>query len=252
MYLHLFKVGATYVTLKSFRIINIFFFFLSFLKRGRRRAAWDRLQTQQLCTGINRSGKQEGGEKWSNSMGAATGWKISDRSDPTPPELLGDSSPICCRHSGASWLKSCSFSLTRVWNEAFLHRFYIHLTALPLASPQKKKKKSTSLILSVLQLYHQKRGVCPNHVMCEWVGAYHSDDSSSCSCQRADEQMEGQVKLQTQRSRLSSPSRLVSVLLQPLGTPTRPLTSLESHILRNFSDPVHTFLSSEIVTAPGR
>lgn len=29
-------------------------------------------------------------------------------------------------------------------------------------------------------------------------------------------------------------------------------TSLDSHILKNFSDPVHTFLSSEIVTAPDR
>lgn len=29
-------------------------------------------------------------------------------------------------------------------------------------------------------------------------------------------------------------------------------TSLDSHILKNFSDPVHTFLSSEIVTAPDK
>lgn len=28
------------------------------------------------------------------------------------------------------------------------------------------------------------------------------------------------------------------------------LTSLESHMLKNFADPVHTFLSSEMVTAP--
>lgn len=141
MYLHLFKVGATYVTLKSFRNHEHFSFL--FLKRGRRRrAAWDWLQTQQLCAGINRSGKQEGGEEWSNSMGAATVWKISDTSDPTPPELLGDSSLICCRHSGASWLKSCSFPLIHVWNEAFLERFYIHLTALPLASPPKNKTKN--------------------------------------------------------------------------------------------------------------
>lgn len=75
-------------------------------------------------------------------------------------------------------------------------------------------------------------------------GSHHGDDCGPRPRQSAHKQVEGQVKLQDTNT---------PVTVMPPSSRTRtctPLTSLDSHILTNLSDAVHSFLSSEMVTAP--
>lgn len=61
--------------------------------------------------------------------------------------------------------------------------------------------------------------------------------------------MEGQVQLENNAQHTCHYSFIVFNKTE-LNLWILRLTSLDSHIFKNFSDPVHTFLSSEMVTAP--
>lgn len=166
VYLHLCKLVVTYEALKSFIIVVI----ISFLKRGRRRErpgtdskpSNSRRNKQVRKPGGRREVNQQYGscdrveniwQNWSHPTWAAR-WLIPDLLQ-TQPSFPTEKLLVLPLFTSETRPSSITFN--------------IHLTTLPLASPQKKKKKISITHIEGTVIISSERAVCPNHVMCKWV-----------------------------------------------------------------------------------